>query len=74
MKEFIEHFTDQFEDTDASLITIDTKFRDIEEWSSILALSIMAMCEEEYNVVIEAEEMEAAQTPRDIYNIVQSRK
>lgn len=72
-KKFIQHFADQFDETDASELTLDTKFRDIEEWSSIIALSVMAMCAEEYDVILSANEMENANQISDIYNIVKSR-
>lgn len=72
-KQFIHHFADQFDETDASELTLDTKFRDIDEWSSIIALSVMAMCAEEYDVILSANEMESANQISDIYNIVKSR-
>lgn len=72
-KKFIQNFADQFDETDASELTLDTKFRDIDEWSSIIALSVMAMCAEEYDVILSANEMENANQISDIYNIVKSR-
>lgn len=72
-KKFIENFANQLDDTDASVLRLDTKFRDIEEWSSIVALSVMAMCAEEYDVFMSANEMENASQVSDIYNIVKSR-
>ena len=71
--QFIQNFADQFDDTDASQLTLDTRFRDIDEWSSIIALSVMAMCAEEYDVILTANEMENANQISDIYNIVKSR-
>lgn len=72
-KKFIQNFAEQFDETDASELTLDTKFRDIDEWSSIIALSVMAMCAEEYDVILSANEMENANQISDIYNIVKSR-
>lgn len=72
-KKFIQNFANQFDETDASELTLDTKFRDIDEWSSIIALSVMAMCAEEYDVILSANEMENANQISDIYNIVKSR-
>ena len=43
IKTFIENFVDQFEDTDASVFTAETKYRELDEWSSLTALSIIAM-------------------------------
>lgn len=73
-KQFIQNFADQFDDTEASELTLDTMFRDIDEWSSIIALSVMAMCAEEYDVILSANEMENANRISDIYNIVSKRK
>lgn len=72
-QEFIQHFAEQFDETDASQLTLETKFRDIDEWSSIIALSVMAMCAEEYDVILSANEMENANQISDVYEIVKSR-
>ena len=50
IKEFIQNFADQFDDTDASVFTSETKFKELEEWSSLTALSVIAMIDEEYDV------------------------
>lgn len=68
--EFIENFADLFDETDASEITADTKFRDLDEWSSLLALSTMSMVDEEYDVQLTADQMRNAQTVQDLIDIV----
>jgi len=70
---FIKNFTLQFDEVDVSKITAETKFRDIEEWSSLIALSIIAVVDEEYNVKIKGEDIRNSLTIRDLYNIVKSR-
>jgi acyl carrier protein len=71
---FIQHFAAQFEDTDAALIQADTKFRSLDEWDSLIALSIMAMVDEEYNVKLTGDEMRKAQTPREIFDLIAAKK
>jgi acyl carrier protein len=71
-KQFIQNFADQFDDEPEGL-TLETRFRDIDGWSSIIALSEMAMCDEEYEVIISANEMENANKIADLYNIVNER-
>ena len=71
-KQFIQNFADQFDDEPEGL-TLETKFRDIEGWSSIIALSVMAMCDEEYEVILSANEMESANQVSDIFKIVNER-
>ena len=73
INEFIANFADQFDETDASVFTVDTKFREMEEWSSLIALSVMAMIDEEYDVQLTANEMRNAQTIQDLINIISSK-
>lgn len=72
-KEFLGKFIEQF-DYRPSDIHLDDNFREIDGWSSIVALCVIAICSEEYGVAISSEEMENSKTVRDIYNIVKSRK
>ena len=74
LKEFMENFASQFEDTDASDIKADTKFRELEEWSSLTALSIIAMVDDEYEVQLKGNEMRVAETVEDLYNVVKSKR
>lgn len=73
INEFIANFADQFDETDASVFTPDTKFRELEEWSSLIALSVIAMIDEEYNVTVNGNDMRSAHTIQDLFNIVSSK-
>jgi acyl carrier protein len=73
IKNFIENFADQFEDTDASVFTAETKYRELDEWSSLIALSILAMVDEEYDVQLKGEEMRATNTIQELYDLVSSK-
>ena len=73
IKEFIQNFADQFDDTDASVFTSETKFKELEEWSSLTALSVIAMIDEEYDVKIKGDDVRNSQTVNDLYEIVKSR-
>lgn len=72
IQEFINNFASQFDETDASEFKAETQFRDLEEWSSFLALAIMAMIKSEYDVAVTAQEMRDAQTVQDLFDIVKS--
>lgn len=73
IKDFISNFADQFEDTDASVFNAATKFRELDEWSSLLALSIIAMVDEEYDVQLKGDEMRATQTIQELFDLVESK-
>ena len=70
INEFVQHFAEQFEDTDPAVFTPETRFRELDEWSSFLALSIMAMVGDEYDVALNANEMRSAQTIQELFDIV----
>jgi acyl carrier protein len=73
INDFIQNFASQFDETDASSFKAETEFRDIDEWSSLIALSIIAMVDAEYNVKIKGEDIRISKTIEDLYNIVKSR-
>lgn len=71
---FIDNFAAQFDETDRSAFTAETKFREIDEWSSLIALSIIAMVDEEYEVTLKGDDIKNAQTIQDVFNAVQAKK
>ena len=73
IKNFIENFAEQFEDTDASEIKAETVFHDLDEYSSLIALSIIAMVDEEYDVQLKGDDMRSAVTVEDLFNIVKAK-
>lgn len=70
---FIEQFAEQFEDTDASEFESSTKFKDLDEWSSLVALSIIAMVDDEYDVVLKGDDIRGANTIEDLFNVIKSK-
>jgi len=67
---FLNDFSEIFDDTDASEMTMDTEFKNLDEWSSIAALGLLAVMEEEYEAELSSKDIEKSTTIRDIYNIV----
>ena len=70
INDFIAHFAEQFDDTDAQAFTADTEFRNLDEWSSLTALSVIAMVDEEYDVSLKGDDMRAANTIKELFDIV----
>ncbi len=73
IKEFIKNFAAQFDDTDESVFTAETEFKTLDEWSSMTALSIIAMVDEEYDVQIKGDDIRSAKTINDLFNVVVSK-
>lgn len=73
LQKFVQDFASQFEETDVEMFAPETKFRDLEEWSSIIGLSIILMVDEEYGITLEASDVQKANTVEELFNIVQSK-
>ena len=73
LKDFIANFAEQFEDIDASEITAATEFKNLDEWSSLIALSVIAMVDEEYDVTIKGDYIRNSKTVEDLFNVVKAK-
>ena len=73
IKEFIEKFAEIFDDTDASALTPETKFRELDEWSSLAALGVIALADEEFDVELSGAEMRSANTIQELFNLITSK-
>ena len=74
IQDFIENFAAQFDETDESLFAADTNFRQLDEWSSLTALSIIAMVDDEYSVILKGNDIINSETIQDLYNIVEKKR
>lgn len=70
LEAFIENFAAQFDDTEADQFTADTKFKQLDEWSSLAALSIIAMVDDEYDVIIKGNDIISSDTIKDLFDVV----
>lgn len=70
LQDFIDNFAAQFDDTDEALFTKETKFKQLDEWSSLMALSIIAMVDDEYNVIIKGSHITNSETIQDLFEVV----
>lgn len=73
IKEFIEKFADIFDDTDITTLTPETKFRELGEWSSLTALGVIAMADEEFDVELSGNELRTANTIQDLFNLIKGK-
>lgn len=67
---FIEDFASIFDDVEASELTMETEFKNLDEWGSLVALGLLAVMDEEYDAELSSKDIERSNSIRDIYNIV----
>jgi acyl carrier protein len=71
---FIDQFADQFDETDVSLFTPETNFKNLDEWSSLTALSIIAMVDANFGVRINGDDIRSVNTINELFKIVSDKK
>jgi len=74
IQDFIAKFADLFDSTGADEITATTNFRELDEWSSLIALSAIVMIEDEYDVTIKGDDIRNSKTVEDLFNAVKGYK
>ncbi len=70
IKDFTAKFASQFFDTDPSEFKPETVFKELDEWSSLSVIQIIAMADAEYGVTIDGYTIKQAETIQDLYNAV----
>lgn len=73
LNEFISAFADQFDDTDASEISASTVFHDLEEWSSLLGMGVIALAKTQYGKTLTGKEIRECVTVEDLFNLISSK-
>lgn len=69
LDEFVQAFAEEFDDTEMSEFRADTEFKTLDEWSSLVALSIIAMVDDQMDKVITGADIRGSKTIEDLYNI-----
>lgn len=69
IKEFIEKFAETVELENTETLTKDTKFRDLEEWSSLTAIITLSEFNEEFNKKISIDDIKRCHTIQDLFNL-----
>ena len=73
LDEFVKAFAAEFEETPEDQFKADTEFKTLEDWSSLTALSIIAMVDENMDKTITGADIRASKTVEDLFNIANSK-
>lgn len=73
LNDFVTVFANQFDETNPEEIQASTQFHDLEEWSSLIGMSIIAMAKTEYGKTITGAELRACNTVEDVFNVISSK-
>ena len=73
LNEFVANFADQFDDTEASEFTAYTVFHELDEWSSLTGMGVIALAKTEYGKSITGAELRACVTVEDVFNLIKNK-
>ncbi len=74
LDEFIAQFAEQLDTTDAGSISADTEFKNLDDWTSMTALAVIAMVDAEYGIQIKSEDLSRNATIADLFACVKALK
>lgn len=70
---FVLKFANQFDDTDVAEINENTVFSELEEWSSLVTLSVIAMIKVDYGKTVTGTEIRNCRTVNDLFVMVREK-
>ncbi len=71
INEFVKNFESAIESIEQGSLSPDSEFRTvIPGWDSLIALSVLAMIDAEYDVTIKANDFIACEKISDVYDLV----
>lgn len=73
LNEFVNLFAEQFDDTPAEAFKADTNYKSLDEWSSLVALSVISMIDEEFEKRVTGADIRSCTTIEELYNLVLSK-
>ena len=73
INEFVAHFAAEFDETPADVFTPDTEFKNLEEWSSLTALSVISMIDEEMEKRITGADIRNCSTIKELFELTESK-
>ena len=71
--DFLKNFADQFDETEPEEISMDTEFQELEEWSSLIGLSVLNIIAKKYGVRLAFNDLISVNTVQELYDMVSSK-
>jgi acyl carrier protein len=73
LETFLKNFAEMLDETAPELINAKTNFRELEEWSSLTALTLIAMVDEEYSIKLTGEDIRSSHTIEEIFDKIKAK-
>lgn len=74
LNEFVSKFAELFYDTDISEFSGETEYKNLDEWGSLSAISVIAMVDRDYGVTLKGSDIVNCETIKDLFNKIKDLK
>ena len=74
LNEFVEKFAEQFEDTDPSEITASTNYRELDEWSSLIGMMVIAFVKTDMGKTVTGDDLKSCKSVDQLYNLIMAKQ
>lgn len=73
LDEFVTKFAEEFDETPVEKFASSTVYKDLEEWGSLTALSIISMIDEEFDKFMTGADLRSVATIEELYALIQTK-
>lgn len=73
LEDFVQLFAEQFDDTAVEEFTPGTDYKNLDEWGSLVALSVISMVDDEFGKRVTGADIKVCTTIEDLFNLVQAK-
>lgn len=73
IEDFIKELANQFDETSEEELTPNCVIQELDEWSSISVMGIIAMAKTEFGKTITGKDIRSCETVEDLFNLIVSK-
>lgn len=73
LDEFVKAFAAEFDETPEETFKPDTHYKELDEWGSLVALSIISMVDDEMDKRVTGADLRGCTTIEDLFNLVEKK-
>ena len=73
LDEFVKAFAAEFDETPEDQFTAETEYKELDEWGSLVALSIISMIDDEFDKTVTGADIRSCNTINELFELVESK-
>ena len=74
IQELINYIEEEFDEIEKATLLPESSIRDIEGWSSMHALILIALVDNHFDILLTGEDLKNALTIQDLHDVIMKRK